>query len=308
MTRRDLLKTNLALGLAAATRGSAAVAKPAVVNPLKPPASGSIPVAFVISDGAVMIDFAGPWEVFQDALVITRHENTPVFQLYTVAEKLDPITASAGMKIVPDYTFETAPAPKVVVIPAQQSRSEAMLNWIRKSAGSADVVMSVCTGAFVLAQTGLLKGKPATTHHGAYQSFAMQYQDVNLKRGYRFVESGNIASAGGLSSGIDLALRVVERYYGRTAAEHTALYMEYQGNGWKDSTGADNAIYTSADNAIYTSAAYLKSQVLCPVCGMPVDRDGAPKSEYGGKTYYFCSESDKQTFDAAPARYIPAGR
>jgi YHS domain-containing protein/putative intracellular protease/amidase len=298
MTRRDLLKTNIALGLAAVSHGNAAVTTPAVLNPLKPPASGSIPVAFLISDGAVMIDFAGPWEVFQDALVIKRHENTPVFQLYTVAETLDPIRASAGMKIVPDFTFQTAPSPKVVVIPAQQGRSEPTLNWIRKSAESADVVMSVCTGAFLLAETGLLKGKAATTHHGSYQSFAMQYQDVNLKRGYRFAEAGNLASAGGLSSGIDLALRVVERYYGRQAAEHTALYMEYQGNGWKDSTGADNAIYTSA--------AYLKTQLSCPVCSMPVDRDGAPKSDYNGKTYYFCSDGDKQTFDATPARYIPA--
>jgi len=297
MTRRDLLKTNIALGFAAVSGAGAATTKPAVTNPLKPPVSGSIPVAFLISDGAVMIDFAGPWEVFQDALVIRRHENTPVFRLYTVAEKLDPITASAGMKIVPDYTFETAPPPKVVVIPAQGGQSDGMLQWIRKSAETADVVMSVCTGAFLLAASGLLKGKPATTHHGFYQSFAMQYQDVHLKRGYRFAESGNIATAGGLSSGIDLALHIVERYYGREAAEHTALYMEYQGNGWKDSSGADNAIYTSA--------AYLKSQVLCPVCGMPVDRDGAPKSDYNGKTYYFCSHSDKDTFDAAPGKYIP---
>jgi transcriptional regulator GlxA family with amidase domain/YHS domain-containing protein len=238
--------------------------------------------------------------VFQDALVIKRHDNSPVFQLYTVSEKLDPITASAGMKIVPDYTFQTAPAPKVLVIPAQRGRSEAMLQWIRKSAEKADVVMSVCTGAFLLAETGLLKGKAATTHHGSYESFSMQFPDINLKRGYRFAEAGNIASAGGLSSGIDLALRVVERYYGRTAAEHTALYMEYQGNGWKDSTGADNAIYTSE--------AYLKTQLMCPVCGMPVDPDGSPKSAYNGKTYYFCSDADKTQFDATPDRFIHAAK
>jgi putative intracellular protease/amidase/YHS domain-containing protein len=297
MTRRDLLKTNIALGLAAVSRGNAA-SQPAVLNPLKPPASGSIPVAFLLSDGATMIDFTGPWEVFQDALVISRHQDSPVFQLYTVAETLDPITASGGMKIVPDYTLQTAPAPKVVVIPAQGGRSEALLQWIRKSAQSADVVMSVCTGAFLLAHTGLLNGKSAATHHGSYQRFAMEFPDVNVKRGYRFVETGNIASAGGLSSGIDLALRVVERYYGRTAAEHTALYMEYQGNGWKDSTGADNAIYTSA--------AYLQRQLVCPVCSMPVDPDGAPKSTYGGKTYYFCSDNDKQTFDAGPAPFVQA--
>jgi transcriptional regulator GlxA family with amidase domain len=72
------------------------------------------------------------------------------------------------MKIVPDYTFETAPAPKVVVIPAQNGASPSMLEWIRKSSNVADLTMSVCTGAFVLAKTGLPSGKAATTIHHAY--------------------------------------------------------------------------------------------------------------------------------------------
>ena len=92
--------------------------------------------------------------------------------------------------------------------------------------------MSVCTGAFLLAKTGLLNGKSATTYHGAFGRFAMQFPDVQLKRGARFVENGNLATAGGLSSGIDLALRVVERYYGREVARKTAYNMEYQGEGW----------------------------------------------------------------------------
>src|SRR5205823_7734954 len=115
-----------------------------------------------------------------------------------------------GMQIIPDYTFAHAPAPKVIVIPAQSEPSAAMLEWIRRSSKNTDVTMSVCTGAFVLAKTGLLFGKSATTYHAAFNSFAMEFPDVQLKRGARFVENGNLASAGGLSSGIDLALRVVE--------------------------------------------------------------------------------------------------
>jgi transcriptional regulator GlxA family with amidase domain len=122
------------------------------------------------------------------------------------------------MKIVPDCTFETAPAPKLVVIPAQNGASPATFEWIRKSAKSADVTMSVCTGAFVLAKTGLLSGKAATTIHHAYSDLTMQFPDIQVKRGARFVDEGNIASPGGLSSGIDLALHVVERYY-TTAAK-----------------------------------------------------------------------------------------
>jgi len=129
------------------------------------------------------------------------------------------------MKIVPDYSLATAPPPKVIVIPAQQGRGEATLEWVRKSAKTADVVMSVCTGAFLLAKTGLLSGKAATTHHASFRTFEAQFPDIRLERGARFVEEGNLATAGGLSSGIDLALRVVERYYGRQVAETTAYHM-----------------------------------------------------------------------------------
>jgi transcriptional regulator GlxA family with amidase domain len=93
--------------------------------------------------------------------------------------------------------------------------------------------MSVCTGAFVLANAGLLKGRAATTHHDFFDEFAKAFPDVTLRRGLRFVESGRIATAGGLTSGIDLALRVVERYFGREVAQTTATYMEYQSTGWR---------------------------------------------------------------------------
>src|SRR5208337_3238346 len=137
-------------------------------NPLQPPAKGAIPVAFVVSHGAVVIDFAGPWEVFQD---VHSAEGVGFFHLYTVAETTKPVTASAGLKIVPDYSLQTVPTPKVIVIPAQGGESPAMLEWIRQSSKTADVTMSVCTGAYLLAKTGLLKGKSATTHHGAYADF-----------------------------------------------------------------------------------------------------------------------------------------
>ena len=127
---------------------------------LKPPDKGQIPVAFLISDGAVVIDFCGPWEVFQD-VVIPSSEQMP-FRLYTVAETKKPVRTSGGMQIVPEYTIENAPPPKVIVIPAQSQPSPAVLEWIRKSSKTTDVTMSVCTGAFVLAKTGLLNGKSAT--------------------------------------------------------------------------------------------------------------------------------------------------
>ncbi len=273
-------------------------APPAVPNPLTPPRSGQIPVAFVISDGTVMIDFAGPWEVFQDVMIPSRgktmDEQMP-FRLYTVAAKMATVTTSGGAKMQPDYTFANAPSPKVIVIPAQSGSDDAMLQWIRTASRHADVTMSVCTGSFILAKAGLLSGKAATIHHSSYRQFAMQFPDIQVKRGVRFVEAGNVASSGGLSSGIDLALRVVERYFGHKAAADTAYNMEYQGQGWMD-PGA---------NAVYAKALVSTDEhPLCPVCEMEVDRATAPSSVYKGKAYYFCSGDHKATFDAAPEKWL----
>jgi transcriptional regulator GlxA family with amidase domain len=202
---------------------------------LAPPANGTIPVAVAISEGATVIDFAGPWEVFQDVHLPERgsdmDEMMP-FRLFTVSEATKPLRGSAGLQLVPDYTFENAPQPKVIVVGAQRG-SDALHAWLRKAGEKADITMSVCTGAFQLARAGLLSGKAATTHHDFLDRLAKQFPDVEVRRGLRFVESGpRLATAGGLSSGIDLALRVVERYFGRPAAERTAAYMEYQGRGW----------------------------------------------------------------------------
>jgi transcriptional regulator GlxA family with amidase domain len=153
------------------------------------------------------------------------------FELFTVSEKIEPLTGSGGLKLVPDYTFDTAPPAKVVVIPAQRG-SQALHAWLRKVSPSTDVTMSVCTGAFQLGKAGLLSGKSATTHHDFFEQFEKAFPDVSLKRGLRFVENEKISTAGGLSSGIDLALRVVVRYFGRDVAQQTATYMEYQSKGW----------------------------------------------------------------------------
>ena len=309
MKRREFLGKSAALGMSAAfllpdkfaaasviaesPNDAAGNESATVANPLHPPANGSIPVAFVLSKGAVVIDFCGPWEVFEN-VSIPGAQYAP-FNLYTVAETTDPVRASGGMKIIPDYTFGNAPAPKIIVIPAQDGETEAMLEWIRKSTKSTDVTMSVCTGAFVLAKTGLLSGKSATTHHGAYKELAMEFPDIKVKRGARFVEEGNLASAGGLSSGIDLALRVVERYYGLQTASETAYQLEYQGQGWRNPDS--NNVYAKAPVST-------ENHPLCPVCEMDVDVATAPKSLYKGKTYYFCMQQHKEVFDATPDKFI----
>jgi transcriptional regulator GlxA family with amidase domain len=211
---------------------------PVLINPvlnddepsLRAPASGSIGVAFLVSDGATVIDFTGPWEVFQDTMIPSRgasHDEQMPFRLFTVADGPQVVRATAGLQIKPDYTLEDAPAPQVVVVPAMRA-SAAVVDWLRRTAPRADLVMSVCTGAFVLGRAGLLAGRPATTHHLFLDRLEREFPDVKVKRGVRYVESGKVATAAGLTSGIDLALRVVERYFGPSAAEATSRYMEHE--------------------------------------------------------------------------------
>jgi transcriptional regulator GlxA family with amidase domain len=203
---------------------------------LTPPATGKIPIAFLTSDSANVIDTCGPWEVFQDVHIESRgstHDEMIPFQLYTVAETKAPVRLTGGLHVVPDHALDDAPAPKVIVVPAMRG-SARIHEWLRRSSAQADVIMSVCTGAFQLARAGLLDGLAATTHHDFWDALARDFPKVRLQRGGRYVEgSARVATAGGLTSGFDMALRVVSRYFGEEVAARTAAYMEYEGRGWQ---------------------------------------------------------------------------
>lgn len=216
--------------------GFAAVASCALATTqLRLPVGRPLRVAVVITDHATMIDFAGPWEVFQD--VQAPGGNGPAFELYTVSDDTRPLRISAGMRVVPDFRFADAPPPDVVVVGAQAGRSPEMLAWLKAQAARADVLMSVCTGASKLAMAGLLDGKEAATHHEFVETLGQRYPRVKFVRGQRFVQSdATIITAGGLTSGIDAALHVVERYFGREVAQRTAEYMEHDSDGWKSGT------------------------------------------------------------------------
>ena len=216
----------LAAGGAGATTSGATVA---TEYALMPPAKGPINVAVAIAKNATVIDFCGPWEVFQDVM-LPGGADMP-FRLYTVAATDKPVRATAGLHIIPDFTVNDAPAPQVIVVPALRG-NDALSEWIEASSRTTDLTMSVCTGAFQLARIGLLDGLTATTHHDFYDDFAKDFPKVTLVRGTRYVEHPRVATAGGLTSGIDLALRVVQRYYGTDVAKHTAAYMEHESTRW----------------------------------------------------------------------------
>jgi transcriptional regulator GlxA family with amidase domain len=232
----------LNLGVYVSHAGSSKVtASTTQAAPLKVPASGTINVAFLISEGTDLMDVAGPWEAFGDTMFTAKgkawhasdgDDMVMPFNVYTVSDSQKPVNAG-GLVILPNFTFENAPKPQVIVVPAQGGRTEAQKAWLLANSKTADVTMSVCTGAAMLAKYGMLDGQTATTHHDYAEGMQKQYPAVHFVSGTRFVENGKVATAGGLTSGIDLALHVVERYYGRDIAEATAAYMEYHGDLWK---------------------------------------------------------------------------
>jgi transcriptional regulator GlxA family with amidase domain len=228
MHRREFIGTTIVASIALFGSGRAAAAQAGALAPL--PKRERIRVAFMLGDNANVIDTAGPWEVFQDVMLGDSHHNP--FELYTVAPEEGALKMTGGLVVHPRYSVKNAPQPNVIVVPAHKSTAESR-EWLAHASESTDVTMSVCTGAFQLARAGLLKGIPATTHHDFFESFAKEFPDVELRRGLRFVDSGRIATAGGLTSGVDLALHVVARYFGVEAAARTAEYMEYTSDAWR---------------------------------------------------------------------------
>lgn len=195
------------------------------------PRRDRVKVAFMLGEGANVIDTAGPWEVFQDAMLMQDGHHHP-FELFTVAPEVGILRMTGGLRVQPDYTIENAPQPNVIVVPAHRA-TDASRAWLKRASAGTDVTMSVCTGAFQLARAGLFDGIPAATHHEFWDFFEKEFPKVELRRGLRFVDSGRIAAAGGLTSGIDLALHIVQRYFGPEVAARTAEYMEYSSEAWK---------------------------------------------------------------------------
>lgn len=226
MKRRDLLAA-AATGVVASALPLKASAYPASQERLTPP-KGQVLVAFVVGPDSVVIDFAGPWEAFNDVMLSDSGDQMAfAFKTVMVSDRTDPLDFG-GMIVTPRYTYATFPSqPNVIVMGAQGEHSADKIAWIKHAAKGADVVMSVCTGAFLFAKTGLLDGLHATTHHQAYDRFEKEFPKIHLVRGPRFVDNGKYATAGGETSGIDLALHVVSRYFGESAANDSADIMEF---------------------------------------------------------------------------------
>jgi len=188
-------------------------------------------VGIVLFDDVEVLDFAGPFEVFAVAGNVTEGG----FKVVTVAERADasaPIVARNGLKIVPDYALADAPHLDLLVVPGgmgtrREVANPKLIGWIKRRAVEASLTTSVCTGAFLLAEAGLLAGKTATTHWASVERMAQTYTMVHVRGDARFVDEGDIVTSAGISAGIDMSLYLVGRLKGAEIAATTARQMEY---------------------------------------------------------------------------------
>lgn len=193
------------------------------------PKSGTVRVAFVVSDRATLIDIAGPMQVFDQV----QSPGTTGFHTFTVSQTRNPIKAGT-LTIVPDYTFADAPEADIVVVGAQSGDAPPYLDYLRQMTARGRLMLSVCTGASKFAQAGILDGLQATTHHDYVESMQKRFPKVHFLLDQAWVHSApTIYTAGGETSGIELALHIVELYFDHAVAVKTARYMEYRGPDWQ---------------------------------------------------------------------------
>jgi transcriptional regulator GlxA family with amidase domain len=191
-------------------------------------------VGIVLFDNIEVLDFCGPFEVFSATRLDEerRREEPSPFEVLLVAEKNAPVVTTGGMKVIPDHTFETCPKLDILVVPGgwgtrKELNNPAMLSWLRARASEVETLTSVCTGSMLLGFAGLLDGHRATTHWRSLDWMRESFPAVRVEDEKHVVEDGSLLTSAGISAGIDLALKVVARYYGEAIARTTARHMEY---------------------------------------------------------------------------------
>ncbi len=185
-------------------------------------------VAVLIFPGVELLDFAGPAEVFAGA---RDEKNEPLFEVYTVAPSKAVLKSLRFLSITPQYDVSDAPEPRMVVIPGGNvemlMNHQPSLDWLKRQANAQCLMFSVCNGASVLGKLGLLDGRQVTTHHGNFSLLQLIAPQAIGRPDRKFVDSGQVITAAGISSGIDAALYVVARLHGLEAAKRVATYVEY---------------------------------------------------------------------------------
>ena len=183
-------------------------------------------IAILIFDEVEEMDFVGPWEVLKAA-----SEKAPGWRVLTVAEHPGPVTCEKGLRVIPDATFDQVTAPAVLLIPGGSGARHALdnvatLGWLRRIAPGCDWLTSVCTGAFLLVGSGLAAGRRVTTHHD-FTAPLRALGGAEVVEGLRMVRDGNLVTAGGVMSGIEMSLWLSRRLFGAEAEDFARNYIAY---------------------------------------------------------------------------------
>lgn len=197
-------------------------------------------VGIFVFENVEVLDFAGPYEVFTTATRVHSRihpSESALFDVFTVARTNNPVRARAGLKVYPDHDFESHPLMDVLVVPGgvvtQELATPEVPKWIAACALKTSITASVCTGAFLLAQAGLLHGKSATTHWEDIEDLRSMFPLLTVLPNKRWVDEGAVVTSAGISAGIDMSLHLVERLASRELALATARQLEFD---WTEST------------------------------------------------------------------------
>lgn len=197
-------------------------------------------VAVFVYEGVEILDFGGPSEVFAASGITDKDGKWQnAFNVYIVAESKKTIKSQGFIQVTPQYSILDCPKPDIIVLPGGNTgpsrKNPKVKEWILENYKTSEVMMSVCTGAFILGDAGLLDGKKSTTWYGRIDALKENYPNTTVIEETRFVDNGKIVTTAGVSAGIDGALHIVSRLLGPEAAAATAKYMEY--DKWEPSAG-----------------------------------------------------------------------
>lgn len=186
-------------------------------------------IGIFLFDGAEELDWAGPWEVLS---FWARSFPDDDVEVYTISRTDDVITCAKGLKVLADYTWSTAPPVDVLVYPGgigtrDHLGDEIIHGWLEGKSKRGVLMTSVCTGALVYADAGLLKDRPATTYWGAMDLLKSIDDSIELRHEDRFVDSGEVITAAGVSAGIDMALYLVKRLHSEERASEVRRGIQY---------------------------------------------------------------------------------
>ena len=191
-------------------------------------------VAILVFDDVEALDFAGPYEVFTTASRVHQraHPDTEaLFAVQCVARNAEPVRARAGLRVLPDATFGTCTATDLLVVPGgvvdAAMACDATRAWIAATAQTAGTVASVCTGAFLLAQSGVIQSGPVTTHWEDVADLQRLFPALDVQTGPRWIDQGRTITSAGISAGIDMCLHLVAKLAGHDLAARTARQMDY---------------------------------------------------------------------------------